>query len=151
MGPGTAGERGATALPRRVWLLGASLLVAALLVPGGGGAVVAPGLLVLSVAAGVTAARADELGRAHRRLALVVPTLPAATFVVVLGWWLLTGTDPSAVALLAAVGGALVVLQWVVFGAAYGLESVRRRGRARRRFGAAAAAWKNDPTPPSYS
>lgn len=141
-----AGGTGATAPLRRLWLLAGALLVVGVAVPGGGGVLAAPGLFVLAVAGGVTAARGRSSGRLLA-LAWAVPVVPSLALVALTAWLVVAGADPLAVGLFTALAGALVVGTWAVFLVALLVEAAR----GRRRFGAARPAWKNDPTPPSYS
>lgn len=142
-----AGTTAATTQLRRLWLLAVALFAVGVVVPGGGGALAAPGAVVLAVAAGVTAAR----GRASGPLVLLawaVPVVPSVAFVSLTAWLLVDRSDPLAVYLFVSLVGAVVLGTWAVFLVALVAEVVRGR---RRRFGAAGPAWKNDPTPPSYS
>ncbi len=130
---------------RRVWLAGLVLLAVGVVLPGT--LLSVPGLVVLSTAAGVTAAR-DDTPRGWYVLALAVPALPLVAGSVVIAWMALRGADMLVAALLVVYGGPVLIGFWAVFAIAAAVELVRGR---RRRFGAAGPAWKNDPTPPSYS
>ena len=130
---------------RRTWLAGLVLLAVGVVLPGT--LLSVPGLVVLAAAAGVTAAR-DDTPRGWSALALAVPALPLVVGAAVIAWMALHGADLLVAALLVAYAGPVLVGFWVVFAIAAVVELVRGR---RRRFGAAGPAWKNDPTPPSYS
>ncbi len=130
---------------RRAWLAGLVLLAVGVVLPGT--LLSVPGLVVLSTAAGVTAAR-DDTPRGWYVLALAVPALPLVVGAAVIGWMASQGADLLVAALLVVYGGPVLVGFWAVFAIAAAVELVRGR---RRRFGAAGPAWKNDPTPPSYS
>ena len=130
---------------RRAWLAGLVLLAVGVVLPGT--LLSVPGLVVLSTAAGVTAAR-DDTPRGWYVLALAVPALPLVAASVVIAWMALRGADMLVAALLVVYGGPVLVGFWAVFAIAAAVELVRGR---RRRFGAAGPAWENDPTPPSYS
>lgn len=142
-----AGARGTTSRLRRLWLLGVAMLVVGLLVPGGGAVLAAPGVITLAAAAGISAARKSS-PRGLLALAWAVPVVPTATAGGFTAWLVLQRSDPLAVYLFATLVGALVLATWLAFVGAFAVESARGR---RRRFGAVAPAWKNDPTPPSYS
>ena len=130
---------------RRAWLAGLVLLVVGVALPGT--LLSAPGLVVLAAAAGVTAAR-DDTPRRWYVLALAVPVVPVVVGAAVVAWLALEGADMLVAVLLVVYGGVVLLGFWAVFALAAVVELVRAR---RRRFGAAAPAWKNDPTPPSYS
>ena len=130
---------------RRAWLAGLVLLAMGVVLPGT--LLSVPGLVVLAAAAGVTAAR-DDTPRGWHALALAVPALPLVVGAAVIAWMALRGADLLVAALLVVYGGPVLIGFWAVFAIAAAVELVRGR---RRRFGAAGPAWKNDPTPPSYS
>ena len=130
---------------RRAWLAGLVLLAMGVVLPGT--LLAAPGLLVLAAAAGVTAAR-DDTPRGWYALALAVPALPVAVGAAVIAWLVLRGADLQVALLVVVLGIPVLIGFWAVFGVAAVVELFRGR---RRRFGAAGPAWKNDPTPPSYS
>ena len=130
---------------RRAWLAGLVLLAMGVVLPGT--LLSVPGLVVLAAAAGVTAAR-DDTPRGWHALAVAVPALPLVVGAAVIGWMASQGADLLVAALLVVYGGPVLVGFWAVFAIAAAVELVRGR---RRRFGAAGPAWKNDPTPPSYS
>jgi len=81
-------------------------------------------------------------------LALAVPALPFVVAVLVIVWLEMHGADMLVAALLVVYGGPALLGFWGVCAVAALVELLRRR---RRRFGGAGPAWKNDPTPPSYS
>ncbi len=130
---------------QRAWLAGLVLLAMGVVLPGT--LLSVPGLVVLAAAAGVTAAR-DDTPRGWYVLALAVPALPLVVGAAVIGWMASQGADLLVAALLVVYGGPVLVGFWAVFAIAAAVELVRGR---QRRFGAAGPAWKNDPTPPSYS
>ena len=130
---------------RRAWLVGAVLLAVGVVLPGS--LLAAPGLVVLAAAAGVTVAR-DDTPRRWYVLALAVPALPFVVSVLVIVWLEMQGADMLVAALLVVYGGPALLGFWGVYAVAAVVELLRRR---RRRFGGAGPAWKNDPTPPSYS
>ncbi len=130
---------------RRVWLAGLVLLAVGVVLPGT--LLSVPGLVVLSTAAGVTAAR-DDTPRGWYVLALAVPALPLVVGSAVIAWMALRGADMLVAALLVVYGGPVLIGFWSIFAIAAVVELVRGR---RRRFVAAGPAWENDPTPPSYS
>ena len=130
---------------RRAWLAGLVLLIMGVVLPGT--LLSVPGLVVLAAAAGVTVAR-DDTPRGWYALALAVPVLPLVVGSAVIAWLALRGADLLVAAVLVGYGGPLLVAFWSVFAIAAVVELVRGR---RRRFVAAGPAWKNDPTPPSYS
>jgi hypothetical protein len=130
---------------RRAWLAGAVLLSVGLVLPGS--LLSVPGLVVLAAAAGVTVVR-DDTPRGWYALALAVPALPFAVSLLVIAWLEMHGADMLVAALLVVYGGPVLLGFWGVYALAALVEVVRRR---RRRFGGAGPAWKNDPTPPSYS
>ena len=130
---------------RRAWLAGLVLLAMGVVLPGT--LLSLPGLVVLAAAAGVTAAR-DDTPRGWHALAMAVPALPLVVGAAVIGWMAWQGADLLIAALLVVYAGPVLVGFWAVFAIAAAVELVRGR---RRRFGAAGPAWKNDPTPPSYS
>jgi hypothetical protein len=66
----------------------------------------------------------------------------------VIAWLVLRGADLQVALLVVVLGIPVLIGFWAVFGVAAAVELFRGR---RRRFGAAGPAWKNDPTPPSYS
>lgn len=129
----------------RVWLAGLVLLTVGVVLPGT--LLSVPGLVVLAAAAGATAAR-DDTPRGWYALALAVPALPVVAGSAVIAWTVLRDADLQVALLLVAYGGPVLIGFWAVFAVAAVVERVRGR---RRRFGAAGPAWKNDPTPPSYS
>ena len=137
---------------RWLWIAGAiGLAVGSVdvpLVPGGFVLVPEIAVLLVAVAGGVTAARGTSVGRAWLTLAWSVPVLPLVAGVAVFLWLVDERADPLAVVLLLTLGVFVVLATWIVFVIALVVELVRRR---RRRFGEARPAWKNDPTPPSYS
>src|SRR6478735_5015774 len=130
---------------RRAWLAGLVLLIMGVVLPGT--LLAAPGLVVLAAAAGATAVR-DDTPRGWYALAMAVPALPLVVGAAVIGWMASQGADLLIAALLVVYGAPVLIGFWAVFGIAAAVELVRGR---RRRFGAAGPAWKNDPTPPSYS
>lgn len=130
---------------RRAWLAGLVLLTVGVVLPGT--LLSAPGLVVLATAAGVTAAR-DDTPRGWYALALAVPALPVVVGSAVIAWMALRGAGLLVALVLVAYGGPVLVGFWTVFAIAAAVQLVRGH---RRRFGAAGPAWKNDPTPPSYS
>ncbi|MGF9754766.1 hypothetical protein AAII07_06155 [Microvirga sp. 0TCS3.31] len=130
---------------RRAWLAGLVLLTMGVVLPGT--LLSAPGLVVLAAAAGVTAAR-DDTPRGWYAVALAVPALPVVVGSAVVAWTALRDSGLRVAWLLVAYGGPVLIGFWAVFAVAAVVELVRGH---RRRFVAAGPAWKNDPTPPSYS
>jgi hypothetical protein len=145
-------ETGVTSALRRTWVAGAVCLAFGLidlpLLHLGLVFVPEIGLLLLAVAGGTTAARGDAVGRAWLVLAVAVLVLPLVAGVAILAWLVGMDADPLAVVLLLTLGGFAVLAVWAAFVIALVVDLARRR---RRRFGEPRPAWKNDPTPPSYS
>ena len=133
---------------RWLWIAGAAVMGTGLLgfrlVQDGGLLAFEVGLVLVSVAAGVTAARGASVTSAWRVLAWSVPALPVVAGVGIYVLLIVEGVDPMAIALLFFFGIAATVGIWVAFGLALLVEDVRRR---RRRFGEARPAWKNDSFP----
>jgi hypothetical protein len=130
---------------RRAWLAGLVLLAVGVVLPGT--LLSGPGLVVLAAAAGVTAVR-DDTPRGWYALALAVPALPVVVGSAVIAWTAWRDAGLQLALALVAYGGPVLIGFWAVFAVAAAVELVRGR---RRRFVAAGPAWKNDPTPPSYS
>lgn len=135
---------------RRLWRVG--LLALAVGVPLAFltfGLGVVPGLALVSVAAGRTAGRGEEVPLAWLALAFLVPGLPFAAALVALVGVFQSWGEPLVLFLGAMLLGAVAVAVCTVFLVSFVVEVVRTRRR--RRFGPPTPAWENDPTPPSYS
>ncbi len=110
---------------------------------------VVPGLALVSVAAGRTAARGAEVPLGWLVLAFLVPGLPIAAALVALLALFQMWAEPLVLFLVAMLSGALAVVVCAVFVVSFVVEVVHLRRR--RRFGPPSPAWENDPTPSSYS
>ena len=106
------------------------------------------GLVLMSVAGGITAARGSSVGTTWNLLAWLVPALPVLAALATFAWLQHERSDPLGVAVLFVLAGAATITTWAVFAVALVGEHVRQR---RRRFGDPRPAWKNDQTPPPYS
>ena len=143
---------GVTPALRWMWATGAGVLLVGVLGlrldPPGALLMAELGFVLLSVAAGVTAARGSSVAGTWNLLAWLVPALPVLTALVAFVWLRHERTDPLGVAFLFLVAAAATITTWAVFGVALVVEHLLRR---RRRFGDPRPAWENDPTPPPYS
>ena len=131
---------------KAAWWTGVFLLVLGLAVSVFHPYACAPGLVVLSASAGMTAARGRRAGW-WLVPAWAVPVLPIAAGVGVFAWLAHVGADPMAVVVLLVLGAAAVTVTWGAFLVALVVESARLT----RRFVAPTPAWENGPPPPSYS
>jgi hypothetical protein len=142
---------GVTSALRRLWLTGATVLAAGLLAfllePQAAVYVSEAGLVLVSVAGGMTAARGGPVGQGWLGLAWTVPVLPFLAGAGVLLWLEQQRADPLAFVVLWVVASAAAIGTWMVFALALLVEVVRLRRR--RRFGEPRGAWKNGPTPSS--
>ena len=146
------GSTGVTPALRWFWATGtAAFLVGVLafrVAPQGALLVAELGLVLMSVAGGITAARGSTVGATWNLLAWLVPALPVLAALAVFAWLQHERSDPLGVAVLLVLASAATITTWAVFAVALVVELVLRR---RRRFGAPRPAWENDPTPPPYS
>ena len=144
-------QPGVTAALRRLWFAGSALVALAVVLPGPLSIAACVGGPILAVACGMTAARGPAVRTGLRVMAGVIAVGPAAVIAVVVTVLWFMGGDPLAIFLIAVLGGGLAVVFLMVFCFAYIVETLRLGRAARRRFVAAGPAWKNDPTPPSFS
>ena len=143
---------GVTPALRWFWATGAgAFLVGVLafgLAPQGALLMAELGLVLMSVAGGITAARGSSVGAGWNLLAWLVPASPVLAALATFAWLQHERSDPLGVAMLFVLASAATITTWAVFVVALVVERVRRR---RRRFGHPRPAWDNDPTPPPYS
>jgi hypothetical protein len=111
----TPARIGMTPALRRLWLVGGALLVVGLALPGGGAIVSVPAVLVLAIAAGVTAARGRAPHWAWSVLAWLVPAVPTLVLAGFVHWLYQGHSDPMAVVLVFYLVGTLALATWGVF------------------------------------
>jgi hypothetical protein len=134
---------------RWTWATGVLLLATGLVLSVDGAFVLLyPGLVVLCVTGGITAARGRRVGPWWLACAWSVPVLPLALAGIAFGWLAWMRADPLAVVMLVYVTVGVWVGVLVTFALVLVAELARLLGR-RRRFGEARPPWNNDPTPPT--
>ena len=107
-----------------------------------------PGVLLIVVAAGATAARGTAAGRGWLLLAWSVPALPVLAMVAAFSYIVVKGLDPMALVLVGWFLGVWSVVVAAIFGLVAMVEYVRLHVR-RRRFGEPRPAWEDGPSQPT--